>query len=82
MIWRTLARQSAFGPNGPGIGWGKVFVQDGGNHLVALDITDGHQLWTSPMFGPAGANQPIPYGGYVYYGRAQMGRSRRTQASR
>ena len=68
LIWRNLARQSAFGPNGPGIGWGKVFVQDGGNHLVALDITNGHQLWTSPMFGPAGANQPVPFGGYVYTG--------------
>lgn len=68
LIWRSLARQSAFGPNGPGIGWGKVFVQDGGNHLVALDITNGHQLWTSPMFGPAGANQPVPFGGYVYTG--------------
>ena len=43
-------------------------MQDGGNHLVALDITNGHQLWTSPMFGPAGANQPVPFGGYVYTG--------------
>ena len=68
LIWRTLTRQAAFGPNGPGIGWGKVFVQDGGNHLIALDASNGHQLWTTPMFGPAGANQPIPYGGYVYTG--------------
>lgn len=70
LIWRTLARQSAFGPNGPAIGWGKVFVQDGGNSLVALDAGNGHQLWTTPLFGPTGANQPIPYGGYVYTGVA------------
>lgn len=69
-IWRTLARQSAFGPNGPAIGWGKVFVQDGGNHLVALSLEDGHQLWTAPLFGPTGANQPLAFGGYVYTGVA------------
>jgi outer membrane protein assembly factor BamB len=68
LIWRNLARQSAFDPNGHGIGWGKVFVQDGDNHLVALDITNGHQLWASSMFGPAGANQPVPFGGHIYTG--------------
>ena len=70
LIWRTLANQSAFGPNGPGLGWGKVFVQDGSKYVVALDAKNGHQLWTSPLFGPTGANQPIPFGGQVYTGVA------------
>jgi glucose dehydrogenase len=68
IVWQKLFQQSSFGPNGPAIGWGKLFIQDGINHLVALDLASGDELWTSKLFGPSGAHQPMVYGGYVYTG--------------
>src|SRR4051794_9817939 len=68
--WQKLFQQSAFGPNGPALGWGKLFVQDGVNHIVALDLGSGNQLWSSPLYGPTGANQPMAFGGFVYTGVA------------
>jgi outer membrane protein assembly factor BamB len=68
--WQKLFQQSAFGPNGPAIGWGKLFVQDGVNHVVALSLSNGDQLWSTPLFGPTEANQPLAYGGFVYTGVA------------
>ncbi len=69
-IWEKHFEQEAFGPNGPALGWGKLFVQDGINHVVALELTSGKELWSKPLFGPTGANQPIPFGGYIYTGVA------------
>jgi outer membrane protein assembly factor BamB len=68
VVWEKLFHQAAFGPNGPAIGWGKLFIQDGVNHLIALDLASGNELWTSKLFGPTGAHQPLAYGGYVYTG--------------
>lgn len=69
-IWEKRFDQEAFGPNGPALGWGKLFVQDGVNHLVALDLASGNQLWATELFGPTGANQPLVFGAYVYTGVA------------
>jgi len=68
--WKKEFQQAGFGPNGPGIGWGKLFVQDGVNHVVALDLGSGNQIWSTPLFGPTGANQPVAFGGFVYTGVA------------
>lgn len=68
VIWEKIFDQAAFGPNGPALGWGKLFVQSGINHLVALDLASGEEVWTTLLFGPTGANVPIAYGGYIYTG--------------
>ncbi len=68
VIWQKLYDQKAFGPNGPAIGWGKLFAQNGINHQVALDLASGAEVWQAELGGPAGAYQPLVYGGYVYSG--------------
>jgi outer membrane protein assembly factor BamB len=67
-VWEKILDQAAFGPNGPAIGWGKVFIQNGTNHLMALDMGSGEEVWTTPLFGPTGANVPVAFGGYVFTG--------------
>jgi mono/diheme cytochrome c family protein len=37
VIWERMYGEKAFGPNGPAVGWGKLFVQGGVNHIYALD---------------------------------------------
>jgi outer membrane protein assembly factor BamB len=33
-------------------------------------LASGNQLWSSELFGPTGANQPLAFGGFVYTGVA------------
>jgi outer membrane protein assembly factor BamB len=68
LIWKKIYGESAFGPNGPALGWGKLFIQNGEKHLIALDMEDGRELWKTELEGPGGAQQPLAYGGYVYTG--------------
>jgi glucose dehydrogenase len=68
--WEKRYQRESFGPNGPALGWGRLFVQDGINHVIALDPANGDELWSTELFGPTGANQPLAYGGYVYTGVA------------
>ncbi len=70
MIWQYRPNPSFFlGPNGPGIGYGTVFVGSDAFHLTALDIRDGHPLWTTNITPrpPIGMDiQPTVYDGLVY----------------
>ncbi|MFL5843635.1 MAG: PQQ-binding-like beta-propeller repeat protein [Solirubrobacteraceae bacterium] len=75
--WKKDISQEAFGPNGLGIGYGKVFIQDGENDLRALDIGSGREVWRRPLGGPTGQQAPIAYAGTVYTGIAS-GRKIRT----
>lgn len=63
--WFHEEDQNVIGPNGPAIGYGKVFAQAGPNEIFALDIDTGELLWRTALEGPTGAQQPYVYGGYV-----------------
>jgi outer membrane protein assembly factor BamB len=68
LIWEHEVNQAVVGPNGPAIGYGKLFAQIGLNELRAIDLETGAEIWTVLMQGPSGAHQPYVYGGYVLTG--------------
>lgn len=70
VIWEQMIDQLAVGPNGPAVGWGKVFAHGGVNTLHALDMATGEELWAAELTGPSGAHQPYAYGGHVHTGTA------------
>jgi outer membrane protein assembly factor BamB len=74
--WLHRSGQKAFGPNGPALGYGRVYAQDGDDHVVALSAADGHELWQSLLGGPTGQQQPVVFGGAVYTGIAAARRER------
>jgi outer membrane protein assembly factor BamB len=81
LLWEKQYDNSIFGPSGPGIGYGKVFILSRIDRYSALDIESGQELWywsTGPDI-PAGAFQPYVFGNQVYVatqaassGRGQM----------
>ncbi|MDI6719442.1 MAG: PQQ-binding-like beta-propeller repeat protein, partial [Methanomicrobiales archaeon] len=70
IVWEQLFNETAVGPNGPAAGWGKVFAHGGVNQLRALDIRNGSPVWSTELLGPAGAQQPTVFDGYVFTGTA------------
>lgn len=68
IIWETKYDNMIFGPSGPGIGYGKVFVLSRIDRYSALDIKTGHELWLydSGTKEPAGAFQPYVFDHQVY----------------
>lgn len=68
VIWETHYDNAVIGPNGPGIGYDKIFVISGVDSFSALDMNTGTEVWTVDTEDrPSGAFQPYVYGGYVYY---------------
>jgi glucose dehydrogenase len=45
--WMRNYNLSTIGPNGPVVGWGKVFAAKGVYNMAALDIKTGRELWTT-----------------------------------
>ncbi len=73
--WQTVYNLSNTGPNGPSVGYGKVFVSAGPYDIVALDSTTGKELWKTTLVDIAknpsqGVNgidiQTTVYDGLVY----------------
>ena len=68
--WSKIYNDSSIiGPNGPAIGYGKVFVAKDLYHITALNMTNGNELWTTRIsYVPTtGIDiQPIVYDGMVY----------------
>ena len=73
--WQTVYNLSNTGPNGPSVGYGKVFVSAGPYDVVALDSTTGKELWKTtlvditknPSQGVNGIDiQTTVYDGLVY----------------
>ena len=57
------------GPNGPAIGWGKVFAHKDAYTLAALDIETGQELWATKLSNIATTGidiQPAVYDDMVY----------------
>lgn len=68
VIWEQRYNNGVIGPNGPGIGYGKVFVTSGVESFAALDMRTGTEVWSvSTNERPTGAIQPYVYGGLVYF---------------
>ncbi|MEQ8673828.1 MAG: PQQ-binding-like beta-propeller repeat protein [Aggregatilineales bacterium] len=67
IIWEQMYERGVLGPNGPGIGYGRVFISSNIDHFAALDINTGEELWSVSTDGrPTGAFQPYAFGGHVY----------------
>lgn len=45
LVWETKYDNPIFGPSGPGIGYGKVFIVSRMDMFSALDIKTGRELW-------------------------------------
>jgi outer membrane protein assembly factor BamB len=57
------------GPNGPAIGWGKVFVAKDVYTMVALELSSGRELWSTTLSHVATTGidiQPTVYDNKVY----------------
>lgn len=67
--WQTLYNAPGGAPNGVAVGWGKVFAAASDKKFVALDASNGKELWSAkldiPQYGGIGI-APIAYGGLVY----------------
>ena len=48
-LWEHDQNVDQLGPNGVAVGYGKVFAVSGLNSIVALDLKDGHELWTTDL---------------------------------
>jgi outer membrane protein assembly factor BamB len=68
VIWEHEVNQAVVGPNGPAIGYGKLFAQVGVHRLRAINLETGEEIWTVLLQGPSGAHQPYVYSGYVLTG--------------
>ena len=68
LVWETQYDNKIFGPSGPGIGYGRVYVLSRLDRYSALDLKTGHELWLydSGTQQPAGAFQPSVFGHQVY----------------
>jgi outer membrane protein assembly factor BamB len=48
-LWRKMYNTDVYGPEGPAIGWGKIFVMKGHYEIAALDISNGNELWVTKL---------------------------------
>jgi len=66
--WKKDYNLDAYGPNGPAIGWDKIFLQKGNYEIAALDMT-GNELWSTKLsdIETVGIDiQLVAYGNMVY----------------
>jgi glucose dehydrogenase len=67
--WSKMYEDSAAGPNGIAVGYGKVFTTSSDKTFVALDATTGQELWMAPIEVPKNGGigvAPVVYGGLVF----------------
>jgi len=49
LIWQKDYDLGSLGPNGPAIGWDKLFVAKGPYDVVALDLRTGNEMWSTRL---------------------------------
>jgi len=67
--WKNVNNLTILGPNGPAVGWGKVFAAKGAFNLTALDLNAGKELWSTNISTGRTVGidiQPIAYNDKVY----------------
>jgi outer membrane protein assembly factor BamB len=47
--WKKEYDLNNFGPNGPAVGWNKIFVIKGRYDIAALDIENGDEIWVTRL---------------------------------
>jgi outer membrane protein assembly factor BamB len=70
VVWQQMYDEQVVGPNGPALGYGKVFVHGGVSTVRALDQETGEELWEQELDRPTGAQQPYVFDGMLYTGTA------------
>lgn len=69
-LWEREFNSSAVeGPNGPAVGWGKVFIAKDILNMTALNSSDGKEIWTVRLSNRTTNGidiQPAIYDGMVY----------------
>jgi outer membrane protein assembly factor BamB len=71
LVWQQEYNQPVYGPAGPAIGYGKVFVQVSSS-LRALDLFTGEELWITELNGMGGSHQPYVFDGKVFTSTRQL----------
>lgn len=69
LVWEQRFDEPNLGPNGPAVGWGKLFAARGTQHVVALDLENGEVLWETQVAEQESVAvniQPVMYNGMVY----------------
>ncbi len=68
--WRSEpTSELVLGPNGPAVGWGKVFFAGGVYTMTAVNATTGSEIWSTRLSNVATTGidiQPAVYDGLVY----------------
>ena len=67
--WTKMYNDSNYGPNGPAVGWSKVFVNKGHYNVSALNLSTGEEIWATRLsyVNTTGIDiQPQIYGGKVF----------------
>jgi glucose dehydrogenase/plastocyanin len=64
--WEQRYDELVVGPNGPAVGYDKLFIAKSVHEFAALDLENGDELWSVELDGPTGSIQPSVYGGKVY----------------
>src|SRR4030042_1385431 len=49
LLWKKDYNLDSFGPNGPAVGWDKLFVTKGHYEVAALNLMDGKELWATRL---------------------------------
>jgi outer membrane protein assembly factor BamB len=68
-IWKKEYNTDLYGPEGPALGWGKIFVMKGHYEVAALDINNGNELWSAKLSDKESVGidiQLTTYGNMVY----------------
>ncbi len=61
--------EGGVGPNGPAVGWGKLFVTKGHYEIAALNLSSGEEMWSTQMSDKSNVGidiQLIAYDNKVY----------------
>jgi glucose dehydrogenase len=48
-LWKKEYNLDSFGPNGPAVGWNKLFVTKGHYEIAALNLQNGDELWSTRL---------------------------------
>jgi glucose dehydrogenase len=57
--WTKEYQAFSTGPNGPAVGYGRVYVAKDGRTIGALDADDGHEVWSTEIAGTPTAGVDI-----------------------
>lgn len=69
LLWKKEYNLDSFGPNGPAVGWDKLFVTKGHYEIAALNLSSGEEIWSTKISDKSNVGidiQLIAYDNKVY----------------